>query len=461
MFKYTVNQIVKAVEGDLIKGKGNKLLKGVSTDTRKLKDEELFVALKGEKFDAHDFIDNDLKKRVKAVIVEKNIDVDFDIIIRVKDTTKALQKMAKFHRANFKNMKVIGITGSSGKTSTKDILYNILRKKYEVKKNKGNLNNHIGVPLTLFRIDGKEDFFIVEMGMSSKGEINLLAEIAKPQIGIVTNVSRAHLEFFNSVKEIAKAKGELIEALNNDGLAVLNYDNKYTDILKKQAEKDIRYIYFGFQKGADYYIKSFHYRDDGIDFELATKNNVYRLKTNLFGEHNLYNIAAAVACARQVGVKWSLIKEVLKNIKLTNLRSEIKDFKGIKFINDCYNANPQSMKNAIKMLKEIKGNKKIAVLGDMLELGKVKREAHKEIGAYLVEKNIDYLLTTGKLGRYIIEGAHEKGMDRSKARYFDDKLKISTYLKKISDKNDIVLIKGSRGIKMEDIYQEFIKDNKG
>ncbi|HMA59350.1 MAG TPA: UDP-N-acetylmuramoyl-tripeptide--D-alanyl-D-alanine ligase, partial [Halanaerobiales bacterium] len=211
MFKYKVKEIIRATEGKLLKGNRKQILKGVSTDTRKLNDEDIFIALQGENFDAHNFIDDNLAKQVKALVIQENIEVECENIIKVDDTTKALQAMAKFHRANFKDVKVIGITGSSGKTSTKDILFNLLNKKYNVKRNEGNLNNHIGVPLTLFRLNGDEDFFIVEMGMSDKGEISLLADISDPQIGLITNVGRAHIEFFDSVEDIARAKGELIE----------------------------------------------------------------------------------------------------------------------------------------------------------------------------------------------------------------------------------------------------------
>ncbi|HKL12857.1 MAG TPA: UDP-N-acetylmuramoyl-tripeptide--D-alanyl-D-alanine ligase, partial [Halanaerobiales bacterium] len=289
MFKYKVKDILKATKGKLIKGDLNQVLKGVSTDTRKLENEDIFIALQGENFDAHNFIDDQLAKEVKAIIVQKEINVDCENIILVENTTKALQDMAKYHRDNFKNVKVIGITGSSGKTSTKDILYELLNIKYKVKKNEGNLNNHIGVPLTLFRLTGKEDFFIVEMGMSQKGEISRLAEIADPQLAIITNIGRAHIEFFNSVEDIAKAKGELIEALDKDDIAVLNYDNEYTSILKDLAKQGLKIKYFGFNNGSDYYIENYKYTDSGMEFKIGTKNGEYNLKTNLFGEHNLYN----------------------------------------------------------------------------------------------------------------------------------------------------------------------------
>ena len=458
MFGYKVKEIIKATNGRLIKGNREQFLKGVSTDTRKLNDEDIFIALKGENFDAHNFIDEKITKQVKAIIVEKDIKTTADNVILVKDTTKALQDMAKYHRANHKEVKVIGITGSSGKTSTKDILYNLLKEKYYVKKNEGNLNNHIGVPLTLFRLSGDEDFFIVEMGMSHQGEIKVLADIADPQIGLITNVGRAHIEFFDSVEGIAKTKGELIEALDFGDTAVLNYDNRYTDILKNMAVKGVEIKYFGFDKKADYSIVEYDYKKDGMNFKMSSEEREINLKTNLIGEYNLYNIASAVTAARLVNLEWSFIKKALKNITLTGLRSEIKEIDEITFINDCYNANPLSMKNAIKMLQYIEGGHKIAVLGDMLELGDIKKEAHREIGQYVVQKNIDYLITTGPLGQYIAEGAQESGMNTNNIFYIEDKPKISDKLKKITRPQDIILIKGSRGMKMEVIYQDFSKD---
>ena len=458
MFGYKVKEIIKATNGRLIKGNREQFLKGVSTDTRKLNDEDIFIALKGENFDAHNFIDEKITKQVKAIIVEKDIKTTADNVILVKDTTKALQDMAKYHRANHKEVKVIGITGSSGKTSTKDILYNLLKEKYYVKKNEGNLNNHIGVPLTLFRLSGDEDFFIVEMGMSHQGEIKVLADIADPQIGLITNVGRAHIEFFDSVEGIAKTKGELIEALDFGDTAVLNYDNRYTDILKNMADKGVKIKYFGFDKKADYSIVEYDYKKDGMNFKMSSEEREINLKTNLIGEYNLYNIASAVTAARLVNLEWSFIKKALKNITLTGLRSEIKEIDEITFINDCYNANPLSMKNAIKMLQYIEGGHKIAVLGDMLELGDIKKEAHREIGQYVVQKNIDYLITTGPLGQYIAKGARESGMNTNNIFYIEDKQKISDKLKSITKPQDIILIKGSRGMKMEVIYQDFSKD---
>lgn len=458
MFKYSVKKILKAVDGKLIKGNKNEILTGVSTDTRKLNDEEIFVALKGPNFDAHNILNNSPEKEIKAVIVEKNIEVNYPIIIKVDNTTEALQEMAKFHRNNHSDVKIIGITGSSGKTSTKDILFSILKEKFNVKKNKGNLNNHIGVPLTLFRIEGNEDIFIVEMGMSQFGEIELLCEIANPQIGIITNVGRAHIEFFDSVKDIARAKGELIESLGEDDLAVLNYDNKHTKILNNLLQEQTKVQYFGFNKKADFYISDYKYIDDGMEFELVNDNFSNKFKTNLYGKHNLYNIISAIAVARNLNIKWNLIKKSLKKIKLTGLRSEIESINGVKFINDCYNANPSSMKNALNMLNNISGNKKIAVLGDMLELGEIKKKAHKEIGYYLAEIGIDYLITLGELGKYISEAAVESKMDKSMVEYFERKEEIPKFLDEIIENNDVILLKGSRGMQMELIYEEFVKD---
>ncbi|MGM0444934.1 MAG: UDP-N-acetylmuramoyl-tripeptide--D-alanyl-D-alanine ligase [Bacillota bacterium] len=458
MFEYKISKILKAVDGRLIKGNKNDILKGISTDSRKLNDEDIFIPLIGENFDAHNFINDDLAKNVKAVIVQKEIKTDIKNIIKVEDTTKALQDLAKFHRQNHKNVKVIGITGSSGKTSTKDILYSLLKQKYNVKKNKGNLNNHIGVPLTLFRIEGNEDFFIVEMGMSGFGEIKLLTEIAVPQVGIVTNVGQAHIEFFNSVDEIAKAKGELIESLGDKGLAVLNIDNPYTDILYDLLNKKTKYKYFGFDEKADFRVLDYTITKFGMKFSIKNDKNVINLKTNLFGKYNLYNIIASITVARNFNLNWSLIEKALKDIKLTDMRSQIEKIKNIKFINDSYNANPLSMKNAIDLLDEIEGNKKIAILGDMLELGNIKEEAHKEIGEYIVKKNIDYLLTLGKLGSFISEGASKESKDKLIIKHFENKTDIIKFIDEIGSKRDVILVKGSRGMKMEQIVNNYRKD---
>jgi len=457
MFKYKVERILDTVDGQLIKGNKNDILKGVSTDTRKLSDEDIFVALKGEKFDAHDLIEKKIKKNIKAVIVDKLVETNCDIIIKVDDTYKALQQMAKFHRKNHKDVKVIGITGSSGKTSTKDILYQILNKNYNIKKNEGNFNNQIGVPLTLFKMDGNEDFFIVEMGMSQTGEIKLLAEIADPQIGLITNVGPAHLEFFDSIEEIALAKGELIEALGKDDLAVLNYDNSYTKIINKLSDEQTEIQYFGFNPSADFYIKEFKYQKSGMNFKLCSNSFEAEMNTNLFGQHNLYNILAAVTVASNLNVNWQLIKEVVKDLKLSELRSEIKTVNEIKIIMDCYNANPASMGNALKVLTNIKANRKIAVLGDMLELGDNKEEIHSKLGQNISEMKIDFLLTIGKLAKYISTAALDFGFKKDNVKHFAEKNDLIKYLKEIAQIDDLILLKGSRGMKMEDIYYKFLK----
>ncbi|MDZ7672173.1 MAG: UDP-N-acetylmuramoyl-tripeptide--D-alanyl-D-alanine ligase [Halanaerobiales bacterium] len=458
MFEYKVSEILKTVDGTLIKGNKDDILKGISTDSRNLNDEDIFIPLIGENFDAHNFINDDLAKNVKAVIVQKEIETNLKNIIKVEDTTKALQDLARFHRQNHKNVKVIGITGSSGKTSTKDILYDLLSQKYNVKKNIGNLNNHIGVPLTLFRLEGNEDFFIVEMGMSGFGEIKLLAEIANPQVGIVTNVGQAHIEFFNSVDEIAKAKGELIESLDENGLAVLNIDNSYTDILYDLLNNKTKHKYFGFNESADFRVLKYKITKSGMEFSIKESNDIINLKTNLFGKYNLYNIIASITVARNFNIEWTLIKRALKDIKLTDMRSQIEIINNIKFINDSYNANPVSMKNAIDLLDEIDGDKKIAILGDMLELGDIKEKAHQEIGEYIVKKNIDYLITIGELGSYISTGANKKHKDKLVIKHFENKVDIIKYIDKISSRRDVILIKGSRGMKMEQIINNYRKD---
>ena len=461
MFEYKISEILKATNGKLIKGNKDDILKGISTDSRNLKEEDIFIALVGDNFDAHNFIDEKLTNNIKAIIVEKEVESDVKNIIQVDNTTKALQELAKYHRLRNKNVKVIGITGSSGKTSTKDILFNILNQKYNVKKNKGNLNNHIGVPLTLFRMEGNEDFFIVEMGMSSFGEIKLLSEIANPVVGLITNVGQAHIEFFNSVEEIAKAKGELIESLDEDGLAVLNIDNPYTDIIKDMLKNNIDVKYFGFTERADFCITDYNMTRSGMEFSIKNNNKIIDLKTNLFGKYNLYNIISSIAIARYYNVDWSQIKKALKNIKLTDMRSQIEQVDNIKFINDCYNANPLSMKNAIDLLDEIEGNKKFAILSDMLELGDIKEKAHREIGEYITTKNIDYLLTYGQLGEYITKGAQNTNNENLFIKHFKNKSEIINYIKRTSNKNDVILIKGSRGMKMEEIFNNYQKDKEG
>ncbi|MFW5981280.1 MAG: UDP-N-acetylmuramoyl-tripeptide--D-alanyl-D-alanine ligase, partial [bacterium] len=296
MKNLSIDFIKNAVSGVLIQGNENQLIEGVSIDSRTIKNGEMFFAIIGENFDGHKFVEGAIRQGAVAIVVDREIEIEENIpVIKVENTTIALQELAKKYREKLKELLVIGITGSAGKTSTKDMLASIMGVSFKTKKTPGNLNNYYGLPLTILDFDGDEEVAVLEMGMSSLGEIESLAKIAQPQIGIITNVGEAHIESLGSIENVAKAKGELIEALPPDGLAILNFDNKYVKSMSK-IFKGERIIYYGLSKEADIYADNIITRKDGTSqftVHYQGKKNIFKLKRP--GHHNIYNALSVIA----------------------------------------------------------------------------------------------------------------------------------------------------------------------
>ncbi|MGM0436878.1 MAG: UDP-N-acetylmuramoyl-tripeptide--D-alanyl-D-alanine ligase [Bacillota bacterium] len=458
MEELSIKKIREAVGGKIVQGNPEAKVKNVCIDSRILKEEDLFIAIIGERFDGHSFIEEAVNKGAKAVIVDRSIKPYPNLsIIRVKDTTEALQDLAHFNRMRYKDLKVVGVTGSVGKTTTKDMLAWVLKQKYKVLKSEGNYNNHYGLPLSLLSLEGDEDIAVLEMAMSNIGEIKKLAEIAKPEIGVVTNVGQAHLENLDNVANVAEAKKELIEGLPEKGLAVLNYDNDYVRKMDS-AFTGKKIIYYGLQDSADIYASNIkhNYENKNIEFELFFKDEKKDIVINKPGEHNIYNALAAISIAREFDVDWDLIKESFKNLDFSSLRLDIREKDDFTVINDSYNANPLSMKAAIDVLKDISKKRSIAVLGDMLELGPKKEEAHYEVGKYLAKKNIDILITVGDLGE-IIANAAEDYMENENIYRVENNKNAYEILNELKEKEDCILVKGSRKMKMEEIVDWILK----
>ena len=450
MEELSIKKIREAVGGKIVQGNPEAKIKNVCIDSRILKEEDLFIAIIGERFDGHSFLEEAVNKGAKAVIVDRSIKPYPNLsIIRVKDTTKALQDLAHYNRMRYKDLKVIGVTGSVGKTTTKDMLAWVLKQKYKVLKSEGNYNNHYGLPLSLLSLKGDEDIAVLEMAMSNLGEIKKLAEIAKPEIGVVTNVGQAHLENLDNVANVAEAKKELIEGLPEKGLAVLNYDNEYVRKMDS-AFTGKKIIYYGLKDNADIYASNIKHNDKNIKFDLFYNDEEKNIVINKPGEHNVYNALAAISIAREFNVDWDLIKESFKNLDFSSLRLDVREKADFTVINDSYNANPLSMKAAIDVLKDISKKRTIAVLGDMLELGPKKKEAHFEVGKYLAKKNIDILITVGELAE-IIANAAEDNMEKEKIYRVENNQMAYDILKDIIKKGDCILVKGSRKMKMEEI----------
>ncbi|MBF8437641.1 UDP-N-acetylmuramoyl-tripeptide--D-alanyl-D-alanine ligase [Halanaerobiaceae bacterium Z-7014] len=454
MLSLKLKEIVEAVDGKILQGNPDQIVNNMTIDSRRVKPGDLFFAIIGENNDGHNFIPEAVDNGARVVITSRSIKPYSGLaIILVRDTTQALQDLASFVRKKIENLKVIGITGSAGKTTTKDIIASILGEEKRVLKSKGNYNNEYGLPLSLLELDGNEDIAILEMAMRNRGDISRLAEIASPDVGVITNIGPAHLENLKTIENIASAKAELLAGLNSDGIAVLNYDDEYIREMVN-SYGDLEKITVSLKnKDVDYYADQIEYIKNGEEsrFRVHEGDNNYILEMDRAGEHNIYNALAAIAVARAMGISWDSIKNGIKDIEVTELRQEIRKIDGIRIINDSYNANPLSMKAGIDSLLNIEGKRKIAVLGAMLELGRIENAAHKEIGKYLYKNGIDVLIGVGSMGEIIAEGAVEAGMAEQNIYVYDNNEDAASFINKIMRSGDAILVKGSRALEMEEI----------
>ncbi len=435
-------------------------IKGVSIDSRSIKEGELFVALKGERFDGHDFVPDAIRKGAWGALVERSaLENKFSSlsglknILPVEDTLYALQEMSYMHRRKF-SIPVVGITGSNGKTTTKEMLAGILRQKGPVLKNEGNLNNHIGVPLTLMKLNASHRAAAVEMGMSAPGEIDMLARLVRPTVGVITNIGPAHLEFLGSMDRVAEAKGELLYNLKSDATAVLNADDSYFGSLKNKVSGPM--VSFGVANKADVSASKIRQHAEYTDFTLTACGATVEVCLSTVGTHNIYNALAAAAAAIAVGMPIDAVTSGLDDFSPVAMRSEIKEVQGRIVLADYYNANPASMDAAIRTLASLAaGRTSIAVLGDMLELGIAAAESHRELGRTAAQAGVDIVITIGALAKYIGEGAVEGGIPKKRVIEAQTHAEAAQQLKSLSHPGDVVLIKGSRGMKMEKILEGF------
>lgn len=433
---------------------------GVSIDSRNIKQGELFVAIQGERFDGHDFVPDAIKKGAWGALVERTaLEKKFSSlsglrnILPVEDTLYALQEMSYMHRKKFA-IPVVGVTGSNGKTTTKEMLAAILKQKGPVLKNEGNLNNHLGVPLTLLKLNKAHTAAVVEMGMSARGEIDTLSRLIRPTVGVITNIGPAHLEFLGSLDAIAQAKGELLDNLGPDSTAVLNADDPYCDQLKKKCSGKI--VTFGIEKEADVRALDIRQGTDCTELLLRAGGSSAEVRLRVLGKHNVYNAAAAAAAALAIGMSLDAVQQGLNDFTPVSMRSEIKQLQGRAVLADYYNANPASMEAALVTLMSLApGARAIAVLGDMLELGKTTEEAHRAIGAIAAKLGVTGLITIGSLAKQIAEGAIEAGLPKDRVLQAKTHEEAAALLRTLSRPGDAVLVKGSRGMKMEKILEVF------
>jgi UDP-N-acetylmuramoyl-tripeptide--D-alanyl-D-alanine ligase len=428
---------------------------GVSIDSRTLQQGELFVALRGDRFDGHDFVPDAIGRGAWGALVERSASGALGglrNVIAVDDTLIALQEMARLHRGRF-SLPVVAVTGSNGKTTTKEMLAAILRQRGPVLKNEGNLNNHIGVPLTLFRLREEHRAAVIEMGMSGLGEIAVLARLAQPDVGVITNIGPAHLQFLGSTDTVARAKGELLQGMRPGGTAVLNADDRYFGTLR--ALFPGRTVSFGTGGQADVRATGIEQQQDGTAMTVHAAGGTARVRLRTIGRHNVSNALAAAAAATVLGAPLDLVRSGLEEFRPVAMRSELRDVRGMRVLADCYNANPASVRAALETLSALGGGRTVAVLGDMLELGEAADEAHREAGRAAAGMGIGALIAVGPLGRQIAEGARSAGMAADRVRVADTPSQAAVLLRGIARTGDTVLIKGSRGMKMETVLEEF------
>lgn len=440
-------------------------LTGVVTDSRKITTGCLFVPLTGDKFDGHHYAATAIAEGAAGTLWQRDkgpVPEGGGVII-VEDTLEALQKLSAAY-LNEVAPKVVAVTGSNGKTTTKDIIMALLEMQYKVHKTEGNFNNHIGLPLTILSMAEDTEIAVLEMGMSSRGEIALLASLAAPDVAVITNVGESHLLQLGSRKEIARAKLEIVEGLKPGGLLIYNGDEPLlTEVMQEstfEAPEGMVSFCFGLNGDNDDYPTGMMSHSGGMTFT-SNLHKEHAFTLPLPGQHNVVNALAALAVARHFGVTEQNVENGLSKLKLTGMRIEvIRTSSGLTLLNDAYNASPTSMKAAIDVLQTMKcSGKKIAVLGDMLELGPDEIQFHKEIGYYLDPAVTDFVYTYGPLSVHIAEAAKERfGNERVLA--FTDKSELTAVLIEKSSSKDIVLFKGSRGMRLEEVLQSLNKEIK-
>jgi len=429
---------------------------GISTDSRTIKSGELFIPLMGENFDGHKFIQKAIEKGATGYLSSSdNIDIPGESIrINVKDTLKAFQDIAHNYLKKF-HIPVVAITGSNGKTTTKDILAHLLSQKYKTLKSMKNYNNEIGVPKTVMQLTCDTEVLIVELAMRGAGQIRELASIVRPDIALITNIGEAHFELLGSVEAIARAKSEIFEYLTSDGFAVLNADDKWYRWLSGRSPATV--ISYGMENEAT--VKLIEKKDlglKGFDIKVRIENRKFSFHLPLLGIHNIYNSLSAIAVAHCLRLSSRQIAQGLESLTPSDKRMEvIQSQGGWTILNDSYNASPTSTGYALDIMRKLPcTGRKIAVLGDMLELGEIARKSHRETGAKVKEYGIDYLLVKGELGAEIANGAKMSGMNAGRVVKFENNKQIYEKLKSIVRKGDIILIKGSRLMKMEEIAEK-------
>ncbi len=445
----TLKEIIDVTNGNLVYGNENEECISFERDTRAIKDGDIFIGFKGETVDGGIRYKEALENGAKGCIINKcaneNLEkIENKFILEVEDTILATQQIAKLKRKKY-NIPVVAITGSVGKTSTKDIIASVVSEKYDVLKTQGNMNNHIGLPMTILGLRN-HTAMVVEMGMNHFGEISTLTKIAKPTIAVITNVGTAHIGNLGSRENILKAKLEILEGLSKDGTVVINNDN---DLLHKwylENKDNYNIVTYGIENDSMEKAQDINYLESSSKYNLKNEGVI---EVPVGGEAFVYNSLAAISVGKALGISMDKIKQGILKFELTKMRLDVqKSSKGYTIINDCYNANYDSMKSALQYLNRTPGNRKIAVLGDMLELGDFSKKLHEGVGNAVVENKVDILITVGKEAKNIAKIAMENNVEIYE--YTDNNSAISK-LKEILEPEDAVLVKASNSMNFKEI----------
>ncbi len=437
----------------------SEIAQGYSIDSRTIRSGEVFFAVQGERLDGHDFIDAALERGAIAAVV-RNDQIhrypEKSRLLGVDDTLVALQTLATAVRKLW-GKPLVGVTGSAGKTTTKESIAHVLSARFRVLKSEGNFNNHFGLPLMLLKIDPEHDIAVIEMGMSHAGEIRALAKIAQPDTGVVTNVAPVHLEFFDSLAGIARAKYELIESLPSNGTAVLNADDEYVSQFGREFKG--RAIKYGTRATADIRCENVvTHGADGSEFDIVTSSARARAHLPLVGEHNILNALAAVAVALAHGMSLPEATAALATLAPPDKRGQVLQLGNITVINDCYNSNPKALNAMVDALSTMKAKRRIVVAGEMLELGPSGAELHRAAGQHIAEKKIDVLVGVRGLAQEMVEGAKQAGMH---AAFVNAAEEAGEWLAREAHDGDVILLKASRGVKLEKALETWKAARKG
>lgn len=463
MKKLNIKEIVEITKGKLIKGNLEAEVTNFCRDTRIINQGETYIGIKGENFDGSTLWKQAIEKGATTVIIqgvdftnEDLEDIEDKNIIKVDDTIKAISDIAKYKRNLYgKDFPVVGVTGSVGKTSTKDIIANVVSQEYKTLKTQGNKNNNIGLPFTIFNLDDHQAA-VIEMGMDHFGEISDLTKIAKPTISVITNIGSSHIGNLGSMENILKAKLEILEGMDKK-ILVINNDNELLHNLSLDSE-EVEIHTFGIENVSEIMAEDIVLNENDSEFICNLKGEKFKIKVPVGGIHFVYNALCATMVGNLLGLSIEEIKRGIETFELTKKRMDITELEnGVKIINDSYNANFESMQAALKYLSELRNSRKIAVLGDMFGLGEFSEELHKKVGEEIAKNNIDVLICCGDYIKSTMETARKCGFNQDSIYYFKTKEEIEIFIKKIWKNGDAILIKASNALRFFEIAEAILR----